>query len=287
MTAVQRSGVGEANGASATALTVTKPAAAADGDIIVAAIFHDSDGLGITISPPDGSWTEWFDLDSPTPGGQVLYVASKIASGEPASWTFTASSAVVFYVSAALAFFDDAGGSVSAYGGTAAEDTAPPLLTPSLTTTAPNDYVVSFYAQNNTVSDGNYGAAHPQNLVELYETWLTATNLGCGVFGELRERASAAAHTVTQYTGGAPTRGGATGLLALHASGVTPDGGATVSTMHAFSRPARQGAGKLRFLPFAGGSRLEFQVTGVDVIPTDVFPPGQVTLQAVNRAANF
>jgi hypothetical protein len=197
-------------------ITVGCPSDIESGDLIVACIGTDNQG-GLTITPPDGSWTEQAFYDSGTGGGQCVGLYTKVAGGsEPATYTFD-SDAYTGYISFGIGLYEDSGGSVdSPYNGQEGEDTSGSThTTSSITTTTDNDWVISIVVQDQTGSDGNFVVDSPAGLTEITEAWGAASNLGVHVAYEERTSAGSGAHQWTQTGGGDNTRGSGWGMFAV------------------------------------------------------------------------
>jgi RHS repeat-associated protein len=119
------------------------------------------------------------------------------------------------------------------YGAATLQDTTGPSLTSaSITTTAASDVVLSGYVQDQTGSNGSYAASAPTGLSLLNQQW-GSDQIGTSIFEEVRATAGSGDHTATQNTGGAPSRGAATAILALQApSGALLRRGVTGSTSY-------------------------------------------------------
>ena len=134
-----------------TSIVVTKPTGTADGDLLVAFVSGEDDA-GV-LSPP-GGWTQIFQIDNP--GNFVSGAWFRMASGEPASFTFTSTvshamnAGVLRYSGADAANPIDVSAAVAAFGNPTA---------PSVTTTVADTVVLRVGTlENATVSDIDYPA---------------------------------------------------------------------------------------------------------------------------------
>lgn len=114
---------GTGTGSPGVTLTVTKPTGTANGDIIIVSVCSDGNTTGNDWAPsPTTGWTQEAALN-PTLDGQHLYVWTRIASSEPASWSF---------VSLNLASGNDATWAAEAWTG---QDAGTPQDAAAVTTT--------------------------------------------------------------------------------------------------------------------------------------------------------
>ena len=132
-------------------LVIGKPAGTVDGDLLIAIVSGEDDGA--TITPPAG-WTQIFSLVSS--GGFQAVAWYRVASGEPASFTFTST------------LSHEMDGGVMRYSNThpttpidvsaAVEDFGNPTA-PTVTTTVGNTQVLRVAAlEDHTVADIDYPA---------------------------------------------------------------------------------------------------------------------------------
>jgi cellulose synthase/poly-beta-1,6-N-acetylglucosamine synthase-like glycosyltransferase/DNA-binding NarL/FixJ family response regulator len=153
----------------ATTFTTNMPAGTVDGDVLVATVGWSYSGG--TVTAPAG-WTLLRRSASDTVGWNtfdMLGVWWKIASGEPASYTWTIASvnsitAGIYAFSGALATspFD-----IDAAVGYPAQ---PTFDTPSIATSLPNDLVVATFSYS-----GSYTATEPAGMTEAFDIASRAT----------------------------------------------------------------------------------------------------------------
>lgn len=114
---------GKGTGSPGVTLTVTKPTGTANGDFIAVSICSDGNATGNDWAPsPTTGWTQEAALN-PTLDGQHQYVWTRIASSEPASWSF---------ISVNLASGNDATWEAMAWAG---QDAGTPQDATAVTTT--------------------------------------------------------------------------------------------------------------------------------------------------------
>jgi hypothetical protein len=148
-----------------TALAINAPSGLANADFILSLITGNF--ATVTYTPPSGfSLLDSVMRSVATPEGQGSGVYSKVASGEGASWTWTASAS------------DSHGGGVAAWSGIAsiaasnnqqdsASNASPVTVTfPSVTTTAPNQTVVLLCALDMTAAGTTVWSALPGGYTE-------------------------------------------------------------------------------------------------------------------------
>lgn len=81
---------GTAGGGSGTSISVSVPSGVAANDLCV--VFFDSGGVGKTISPPDGTWTQVFQNANGLGGTTIGLWRHKATASEPGAWSFGLSS---------------------------------------------------------------------------------------------------------------------------------------------------------------------------------------------------
>ena len=199
---------------------VDRPAGVDNGDLLITAIAFNDHSAGLTVTPPSG-WTARGILRSSTGGTQTIALYTKVAgASEPGSYTFSVSGGDnTSYQNATLAtvYSTVPVSPPVAYAQSTLQDTGGPTLTsPSATTTASSDLVVSGFVQDQNTA-GSYAASSPAGLSLLGQQWATSNAVGVALFEETRATAGAGAHTATQNTGSHPARGAAIGIVALHA----------------------------------------------------------------------
>lgn len=124
----------------ATSLACNKPVGTVNGDVLTAGVCYGSLG---TITPPAG-WTEVFDSGSFGGSGRQLKVYTKLASGEPASWTWSFSAAVGIVIEVG-AFDTRTSASPNASGGQVNGISAN-CTAPSISPAATNCDLVGYFA---------------------------------------------------------------------------------------------------------------------------------------------
>lgn len=146
--------------ASGAGLTVTKPAGTADGDLIVVVAYLESDAN--TWASVGAGFTTAAGLVQANTGAFSVRVWWKIASGEPASWTWTpTSSAWRTVVAASYSGGSGSGERVDVSGGSQGDSVLVANQTaPSVTTTVADDLLVFAYGNFSGNNDtGTTGAA--------------------------------------------------------------------------------------------------------------------------------
>ena len=131
---------------------VDRPAGVDNGDLLITAIAFNDHSAGLTVTPPSG-WTARGILRSSTGGTQTIALYTKVAgASEPGSYTFSVSGGDnTSYQNATLAtvYSTVPVSPPVAYAQSTLQDTGGPTLTsPSATTTASSDLVVSGFVQD-------------------------------------------------------------------------------------------------------------------------------------------
>ena len=129
---------------SATSLACNKPTGTANGDVLTAGVCYGSLG---TITPPSG-WAEVYDSGSFGASGRQLKVYTKLASSEPASWTwsFSASVGIVIEVGA----FDTRSTATPNASGGQVNSASTNSTAPSISPSAANCDLVGYFATDNS-----------------------------------------------------------------------------------------------------------------------------------------
>lgn len=204
--------------------TINKSSDAVDGDLMFALVAVGDHAADLTVTPSEG-WASVLALPNPAGTGSAgLFVFAKVASSEPASYSFVLGGAAIpsdwtslcaAYVGSGLTYY---------IGSTLADEVGPTLVSDSITSLRVNDVVLSTYGQDQTVSDGSYAASSPGALALVSQRWSEAlgSNIGLALFEEVRAAPGSGAHTVTQNTGGDNTRGAPTAIWALTESPPSP-----------------------------------------------------------------
>lgn len=105
----------------ATSIAVPKPTGVVDGDFIIVLLNVREVAASVTISAPDGTWTECTAETQTSVGSMTVRAWCKFASSEPSSWTFAVSPA------------QEIGAAVVAYSGV---DTTTPIADSTLNSTS-------------------------------------------------------------------------------------------------------------------------------------------------------
>lgn len=206
---------------------LNKPTGTLSGDLIVAAIaIADSAGT-LTVSPPDGTWTQQTDLAYASGGAQHLTILTKTAGGsEPSTYNFTFSGttggANQAWLTAAVGIYSDAGGGSAVVDQKATVGISnaayPNFTSSSITPGVTNERVLSFFAQDQSAGAGftwTPGSASSGNtLSELADFFETVTNFGMCVDEEDQTAATATTHTVSN-TGPDTSRGMASAIISI------------------------------------------------------------------------
>lgn len=198
-TLVTPNGTGGAGGGTGAGITLTKPAGVADGHLLVAVTYIDDSSR--TWTGPAG-WNTSASYIASNPGGVGVghntQVWWKIASGEPASWTWTPSSSG--FRNVAVAAFTGGTGNTTMVdvAGTAGQgDAISPdssQTAPSVTTLTANDLVIFAYS--------NQSGANPAALTG-FATSLAVADVGLTIGSATN--ASASATGTTAPNGGVGT----------------------------------------------------------------------------------
>ena len=133
---------------SGTTVVVSKPAGTIDGDVLVAMVSIRASSPSIT--PPSG-WTLVGSVAG-TSSGTVTGVWTRVASSEPASYTWTSSNTITDAVGLILRYTPaaptTAPGSVDA---TAQGSLVSPAVAPSVSATGNNDRLICLFSTGSTV----------------------------------------------------------------------------------------------------------------------------------------
>lgn len=149
-------GGGNTNTAASGDIAVTKPSAVADGDLLVCVIYAESDANTVDVVP--SGWTLAASIANT--GAFIVFVYWKIASSEPASWTWSMTTGSSWYSYAVAAFtgatgsgnfVDIAGAGSQGDGQIEGNQTAG-----GVTTTASGDLLVFAY--------GNFAGSNPTGM---------------------------------------------------------------------------------------------------------------------------
>jgi hypothetical protein len=139
-----------------TAIVLTKPSGTLDGHLLITCIAWR---VGATMTPPAG-WTAASPPDDTTNATLVMQTWWKIASGEPATWTWTESVARR-WASATFVYANLAAAPLSVSSETTGSTSATVTTTlPSVTTVAGNAQLTGFVA-----ADANVTWVTPDNVV--------------------------------------------------------------------------------------------------------------------------
>ncbi len=126
--------------ASASSVTLNKPTGTVDGDYLLAAFLISS---GASVSAVPSGWTQ--DYTTAIGGAQRFYVYKKLASGEPASWSWTLSTSTGHVGSCACVTDVDQSNPLNISGGQLNASSVN-VVAPSITTTVANTLGVGFFA---------------------------------------------------------------------------------------------------------------------------------------------
>lgn len=152
-------------GATAANVTANLPAGVVDGDYLIAAIYSDP---GINITSVPAGWEVIIPGGVTNPGSQQMTVYGKLASSEPASWTWNHDS--IFRFISVWAMTNALGTASSRQDGTATSNTGDGQLpanqtAPSMTTGTANSLLCFVYCNfsGNNVLGMNGAASNLRN----------------------------------------------------------------------------------------------------------------------------
>ncbi|MDH5378099.1 MAG: hypothetical protein OEX00_07250, partial [Gammaproteobacteria bacterium] len=142
--------------AGATSHTVDKPTGTVDDDLLIAIL--NTDGAGETLTAPSG-WTAIFDtIDTQASAFRVWY---KIASSEPASYTFTVTSSESCVLAVLRLSGHDLTNPIDV-NGTDTQANTSPYTCPSVTTTVSNAWILRCFGADDgdVTEDSGYPSGH-------------------------------------------------------------------------------------------------------------------------------
>lgn len=150
----------------ATSLACNKPAGTVNGDVLTAGVCF---GSVATITPPAG-WTEVYDSGA-FGGSRQLKVYTKLASGEPASWTWSFSTSVGIVIE--VGAFDTRSSSSPNASGGQVNGSSSSSTAPSISPSVANCDLVGYFA---TDYDRTFTA--PGGMTEREDQYASARSLG-------------------------------------------------------------------------------------------------------------
>jgi len=203
---------------------VTKPTGTLQGDVIYAFIGIADGVAGLTVSAPDGTWTQLLNYNYDASGSQHLDIWYKTAgASEPTSYTFTytgtTGGATQAWCTIAASYYSNTTGDSVAVDqqqtGGVTEPAGGTNQSPSITPSVNNCRVVScFCLDESATSPPSWTASSPAGMSVLAQVTETTTNFGMCICEDDQTTATADSHTLTQ-SGGDTNRGPLTFIMSL------------------------------------------------------------------------
>jgi len=167
---------------SGTSLTVARPTGTTDGDLLVAVIGIDNSANSLPITQPVG-WTEVFQQGKSGGGESALGVWYRIASSEPANYSFTWATAEEGFAAVQRYSGADASAPIDAWAFNGVTNDALPIA-PAVTTTVNETLVLRIVGVdgNSHVEPAPLSLIHPAGTTARFEL-ITDTVSSGGTFG--------------------------------------------------------------------------------------------------------